>query len=246
MSKLHLKRQAADEAPPQVDPAAGLMSSIAELLIPLFKTSSIDRRHARQIAASAIEAYRPETRADLVNVARTIAFSMAALALLGKTASDDLTMPEQMKAFGRANALNRSADQSERTMMQRRRYLQTTLPAERPDYEPDVPGPEIGEIQAAITEALNEYLAHGEPTGTDVTTRDPAQTAPPFNPIQTPAVSSSSAMRYPTPRTEAVQPWTAPPWSASFKSGLLSQSALHNLVGATHRPHKSPQAAPAV
>jgi hypothetical protein len=248
MSNLHSNLQAAIEAPPPVDPATGLMSSVAELLIPLFKTSSIDRQLARQIAASAIEAYCPETRADFVNVARTIAFSMAALALLGKTASDDLTMPEQLKAFGRANALNRSADQSERTMMQRRRYLQTTLPAEQPDYEPDVPRVEIGdtEMQAAITEALNEYLAHGGPTGTEVTTSDPAQAAPPLNPIQIPAASSTSAIRYPTPRTEAVRPWTAPPWTGSFKSGLLAQSALHNPVGATHDPHKSPQVAPAV
>src|SRR3978361_559105 len=108
MSILHSNLQAAIEAPAPVDPATGLMSSVAELLIPLFKTSSIDRQLARQIAASAIEAYCPETRADFVNVARTIAFSMAALALLGKTASDDLTMPEQRKAFARSTAQNQN------------------------------------------------------------------------------------------------------------------------------------------
>ena len=241
MSSPHSNPHAADEASSAVDPGSGLISTIAELLMPLFKTSSIDRQLAEQMATSAIEAYRPETRADFINVARTIAFSMAALALLGKTASDDLTMPEQMKAFGRANALNRSADQSERTMMQRRRYQQSTLPAGQPGDEPHVPRAEISdtEMQAAISEALNEYLAHGVPTGTGSSAPHPGQVAPPLNPIRIPAVLSAGAIRYANSRTEVVQPWTA-----SFRSGLLAQSALHSLVDAAHGPNPSPQVAP--
>ena len=103
---------ASNETSPPIDPKIGLILTAAEHLIPLFQSSAIDIPLARKMAFSAIEAYRPETRADFVNVARTIAFSMAALALLGQAASQDMTMPEKMRAFGRANALNRSADQS--------------------------------------------------------------------------------------------------------------------------------------
>ncbi len=46
---------------------------------------------------------------------------MAALALLGRGATDDMTITEKLRSYGRANVLNRSAEQSERSMMQRRR-----------------------------------------------------------------------------------------------------------------------------
>src|ERR1700709_1985462 len=62
MSSPHSNPHAADEASSAVDPGSGLISTIAELLMPLFKTSSIDRQLAEQMATSAIEAYRPETR----------------------------------------------------------------------------------------------------------------------------------------------------------------------------------------
>jgi hypothetical protein len=138
--------------------------TIAGLLIPLFATGTDDTPMARRTAAGAIEAYRPETQADYVNAARTIAFSMAALSLLGKSASPEVTMPEQMRMFARAIALNRSADQSERTMMQRRRQQQADLHAEQPS-EPPALDAEVDDarVQAAIGEAMQEYLAARPP-----------------------------------------------------------------------------------
>jgi hypothetical protein len=55
MSSPHSNPHAADEAFSAVDPGMGLMSSVAELLAPLFKSSSIDRHLAEQMATSAIE-----------------------------------------------------------------------------------------------------------------------------------------------------------------------------------------------
>ena len=132
---------ASSKALPYLDPEVGLMFGIADQLIPLFKIGTIDVPLAREMAVSAITAYAPETRADYVNIARTIALSMAALSLLGTAASQDMTMPEKMRTFGRANALNRSADQSERTMMQRRRYQRANPPGEQPDHESEAPAP---------------------------------------------------------------------------------------------------------
>jgi hypothetical protein len=129
---------------PPINPRLGLMFAAAHHLLPLFKIGTIDDRLARQMAVSAIEAYEPQTRADYVNVARIIAFSMTALVLLGKTVNPDMPMPEQMRAYGRANALNRSTDQSERTMMQRRRLQKANPLGERPDLigpNPTIPDP---------------------------------------------------------------------------------------------------------
>ncbi len=90
---------------------------------------------------------------------------MAALALLGKAvSSNDLSHPEQMRAYGRANALNRSADQSERAMMQRRRYLLDNPQPEPPEIKSEPEQPELdaaaeAEIEAQVAEAMQDYLA---------------------------------------------------------------------------------------
>jgi hypothetical protein len=182
---------------PPINPRLGLMFAAAHHLLPLFRIGTIDDRLARQMAVSAIESYHPETRADYVNVARIIAFSMTALALLGKTVSPDMALPEQMRAYGRANALSRSADQSERTMMQHRRHQKANPPAEQPSLigpNPTTPDPETdeaainptaidptaiddAEVQAAIDGIMQEYRSIGIVT--------PIQPAPrPVNPSQ--------------------------------------------------------------
>jgi hypothetical protein len=211
---------AASSLPP-INPRLGLMFAAAHHLLPLFRIGTIDDRLARQMAVSAIESYHPETRADYVNVARIIAFSMTALALLGKTASPDMALPDQMRAYGRANALNRSADQSERTMMQRRRHQKANPPSELPsliDPNPTIPDPESdeaavdpsaidptaiddAEVQAAVDGIMQEYRSLG------ITT--PIQPAPrPVNPSQ------PVPFRYDRLRPSATQP--SPDQSAAF------------------------------
>ncbi len=101
---------------PTRDPWDGVLFSVAGQLAPLFETKDTDPDDARQSAMSALAAYHPESRADFVNIARILAFSMASLAALGLAVADDLPPAAKMRYFGRANALNRSADQSERIM----------------------------------------------------------------------------------------------------------------------------------
>jgi hypothetical protein len=160
------------------DPQLGLRLAAAEHLIPLFRIGDFDRSAAFYMAHAALDAYYPESRADYVNAARTIAFSMAAIALLGKAVSSpDLTPAEQMGAYARASALNRSADDSERSMMQRRKYhlanpqpeppRQPNLrprpaakPAAEPEPEPE-PDPEtMTEIDARVAEVMQEYRTY--------------------------------------------------------------------------------------
>lgn len=204
-----------------IDPQAGLMLSVAEHIILLFQVSGIDVPTARRMAVSALYAYEPETRADFVNAARTIAFSMASLALLGRAVSGDMPMTEQMRAYGRANGLNRSADQSERAMMQRRRYQLAHAPAEQTEQKIAAPMPEQDvpeiELDTFVGAAMAEYLAA---RGTEATVAEPAPAT-----VRAPSVpqasSPVSAIQYRKPASGIGQ--ARPP---GYKEELLRHSAM--------------------
>jgi hypothetical protein len=105
-----------------VDPADGLIDRLANYLAPLFVTNTRDLPVARLMAVRTIASYQPETQADFINIARSISSSMSALAALRRAAAEDMPPALQLRYFGSANSLSRSADQSERTMERRRRY----------------------------------------------------------------------------------------------------------------------------
>jgi hypothetical protein len=232
---------APDRAAPDIDPRIGLMFTISDHLVPLFTTGSVDANLARRMAVSAIEAYEPESRADYVNVARTIAFSISALALLGQAAAPDVTMAEKMRAYGRANALNRSADQSERTMMQRRR--QTDLRAgemdstsEPPEADPDLDAA----VEAAVAEAMDLCRAARNAARTDVAAAtserlsdaaEPAAAlaaalAPAAGLVRTPTAEPSGTIRYGGLPPGAGQSPTTPYQERTLKGELLRHSAM--------------------
>ncbi len=110
------------------DPVFGLLDRLADHLAPLFVTDPADLPTGRIMAVRTIASYRPETQADFINVGRAISFSMSALAALSRSASPDMPPALQLRYLARANALNRSADQSERAIERRRRFQQATPP----------------------------------------------------------------------------------------------------------------------
>jgi len=206
----------------RTDPKIGLTFTMTHKLAALFTSSAIDIHLAWQMAVSAIEAYRPETRADYVNVARTIAFSMSAITLLGDAAAKNLTLPDKMRLFARANALDRSADQSERTMMQRQRHHRANPRADyatnfHPAREPEAPDATLAEAvpEAAVTEAavaeamaawraaLNEISATAAPTAPAA--QSPAEPRPLSvnRPAQPPAPPQTCTPQTPTPQAAA-------------------------------------------
>jgi hypothetical protein len=211
---------ASSQMSPPAGSEDGLMLSLAALLTPLFAAGARDVALAHRTAVSAIEAYNPQSRADLVNIARTIAFSMTALALLGATASQDMTLAEQMRAFGRANALNRSADQSERTMMRRRRESgpQAELAQSVQPPAPDTPVDDA-EICAEIVKIVQQYAAT-QPHIPEVPPPEPSR-----DPIGTPlalADAASATAIYPrTPRSSSGEPQ-----AATYRASLLRHAAM--------------------
>ena len=120
------------------DPMFGLQEKIASLLTPIFHDADTDELFAYQVACRSLQAYEPETRADFVNAGRTIAFSLASLVVLKEAFNPALQLEDKKRVAIHANALNRSADQAERSMMERRRYQRafTTLPAPQETEQP--------------------------------------------------------------------------------------------------------------
>ena len=210
-----------NEAQLPIDPQFGLMVSSAEHLIPLFRIGGVDTPLARRMAISAMYAYEPETRADFVNVARTIAFSMASLALLGKAAAEDMPLAAQMRAYGRANALNRSADQSERTMMQRRRHQLAHPPADQADAPAPEPDIDDAEMEASIAGAMRECLAACRAPATEPDAPQVAAAPARANPARSPA----TAVQYDSPISE-----TGQPGASTYKQRLLHHSAIQRVV----------------
>jgi hypothetical protein len=232
-----------DRAVRPFDPNLGLRFILADQLIPLFQTGPTDVPLARLMALGALEAYNPESRADYVNSARTIAFSIASLALLGHAAADVVPMTEKMRAYGRANALNRSADQSERTMMQRRRYQNAHAPAEQPHAINPNPEPRPSEptessriesdaqVEAAVAEALAVHRAHRPPAEPETTLKETtpgaAKTATPrpeVSPIQPPLAPSAI-------HTSGPRPDLGQPRATSLRAELLRHSAMPHPAG---------------
>jgi hypothetical protein len=223
-----------------------MMCSVADHLMPFFEKGSLTEDFQRRMALSAIDAYCRESRADYVNVARTVAFSLAAVALLGKAMSSaDMPLKEQMRVYGRANALNRSADQSERSMMERRRYSEAHPPETRPRLWPVAPEPEPpisdAELEAAVSEALREFHAARASAAQRGAPPEPAQAPaaaphPAASPAQPPALSPaapapaaktpSAAIRYTAPT-----PKTGQSGAASFKDNLMRHTAMPGAGG---------------
>ncbi|PPQ27849.1 hypothetical protein [Rhodopila globiformis] len=191
---------------PIIDPCVGLRAIVANHLIDLFQGGPVDTNLARQMAYSAIDAYSPQTRADCVNAGRTIAFSIAALALLGRLVRDPMPLPEQLQAFDRANALNGSADKSERTMMLRRRG-QRVRPAPAPTPTPPVPEAqttpaEEAEIKAIVAEAKKHGSAATQPPARPDA---PPRGQPTETHIETTLRSYIAAFENPTPETASLR-----------------------------------------
>jgi hypothetical protein len=213
---------------PAIDPRLGLQFVAAAHLIDLFEGGPVDTNLARDMAHSAIDAYSPQSRADCLNAARTIAFSIAALTLLSRIVRESPPLPEQLQAFDCANALNSSADRSERTMMLRRR-TQKTRPSPAPTAsqpEPDAQAApaEEAEVTASVAEARKND--HAAAAAKQADRRDTAAADQPFETRLEAALRSYiAAFETPTPET------------APLKQTLLRNTAMPAMAAQTPARH---------
>ena len=188
----------------------------------------MDLQLAAQMAISSIAAYHPESRADFVNIARTLAFSMAAVSLLGQTFSEPMPLAEKKRIFTLANTLNRSADQSERTMMQRREAQRAHPPAPLPAWmnpkpepaAPDLPGD--AEIEASMADAIRNARAKPAPA--------------PNAPVQDPPVQAAPAEVTPAASTETAPASATPAPPPSHRAQYPQPTAINHRPGSSRIP----------
>jgi hypothetical protein len=204
---------------PTTDLLDPLLCQVADRIAPLFETGRADKADARATAISALLAYDPKSRADFVNIARILAFSIASLVALGLAAAEDLPPAQRMRYFGRANALNRSADQTERTMLQRRREQHANPPAPvaaTPSQKTADTLQDEAALDAAVDEAMALYRATIPPRATN---KPETQAARP-NPMQADTVlrTPGSGQRPTTP----------------YRQTLLNGSAMPHVGGGAH------------
>jgi len=110
--------QAAPASAPESEPSAvdTLLNAIITLLMPLFIAQSGDPLGARLAIIETLAAYGAQTRAELLNAAQVIAFSLSALDNLGRAMAPELSVSLCLRLRGGANALNRAARQNARAL----------------------------------------------------------------------------------------------------------------------------------
>jgi hypothetical protein len=105
-----------------------LLELVAALLTPIFLgVAQGDVALARLAAIETINDYRARNGIDLIAIAQIIACGLAAVASLGQSMAEDLSVAATLRLRGNAVSLNRHADRN-------RQILQAPLP--EPDAEP--------------------------------------------------------------------------------------------------------------
>jgi hypothetical protein len=95
---------------------SAFLESLIRFLMPFFIGTAVDIDAARAEILVTLDAYAARTRAELLNAARIIAFSMATLDTLTESKAADLSPSMKIRYRGCANGLNRSTIQNEKTL----------------------------------------------------------------------------------------------------------------------------------
>ncbi|MEA2775375.1 MAG: hypothetical protein QOF90_781 [Acetobacteraceae bacterium] len=112
-----------------LDPFGILMTLVIALLTPMFfSVSGGNIRFARLAAVETVDAYRARSHADLIAVAQTVAFGLAALGSLSLSMADDISVSMALRLRGNANACNRSAQQNRQALAKTRPHAQQSQP----------------------------------------------------------------------------------------------------------------------
>ena len=169
-----------------------LLNILILVLMPLFLAGADgDLALARAAARETIVGFGTRHHMSLVLAARTIAFSLSALDLLGPSMRDDLAIPLILRLRANANALNRMAERAERMV------------AEAPCA--------AAEAQRPIDENANSRPCRREAQARAAAARASMQAAEAASPSQ-PASNTRPAQPVPQPTQASI---TAPAQSAS-------------------------------
>ncbi len=96
-----------------------LLEQIIRFLLPCFLATAVDLDAARQDILDTLRSYGARTRAELLNAAQIIAFSLSALDTLSEAGSGVMSPAMRLRYRGCANGLSRSSQQNEHALQQR-------------------------------------------------------------------------------------------------------------------------------
>ena len=135
---------------PATLPLGAFLESLIRFLMPFFLGTAVDMPAARAEILDTLASYGVRTRAEWLNAAQVIAFSMTALDVLSEAKSTELTPNQKIRYRGCANGLSRATLQQEKTL-ERRLANDPPAPADAAQ-EPidDTPAPEV---QATLAQA---------------------------------------------------------------------------------------------
>jgi hypothetical protein len=174
-------------------PPSAFLDQIIRFLMPFFIGTSIDALAARAEIIETLSAYATRTRAEMLNAAQIIAFSMSALDTLAEAKTQDLSPTLRLRFRGCANSLNRATQQNEKTLDQR-------LCADPPIATPPAPEP-VDDIanelaQATLEQARTKIETHRNRLA--VGTPNPQQAAPHKRPWATTMIDNLHQMGLPS------------------------------------------------
>jgi hypothetical protein len=101
----------------RVHPSDILLHVVVAFLVPMFyEASGRDLYFARMAAIETVTSYRAHTHADLIAIAQIVAYGLAALASLGTSLADTISISMALRLRGNANACSRSAEHNRRAL----------------------------------------------------------------------------------------------------------------------------------
>ena len=122
-------------------PAECLLTLIITLMTPMFLSAAGgDVAFARMAAAETLESYRADTHADLITVAKIVAFGLATISSLCLSMADGVPVTQILRLRSNANALDRSEHRNRLALnaSQALNVSQSIEHAAPPETEPDV------------------------------------------------------------------------------------------------------------
>jgi hypothetical protein len=128
---------------------SAFIESLIRFLLPFFIGTTVDMPAARAEILETLNSYGARTRAETLNAARIIAFSMASLDTLMEAKAADLSPSMKIRYRSCANGLNRSTIQNEK-------ILDRSLGCELPTQPDPIPEP-VNDVPNADVQDAIEY-----------------------------------------------------------------------------------------
>ncbi len=200
---------------------------IIALMTPMFLSAADGNiAFARVAAADTLESYRAETHADLITVAKIIAFGLATLGSLCMSMADDLSVSQILRLRSNANALDRSEHRN-RLALTASRSVQHAAPLSEQEPDIDTLTAAAQQMQRRTAQNLANITGAASTPPAAVWAPTPAPTPAPAPVLETgPAPTAAAAALTPgSPAAETAGRDAAAGYQASWAAAAATLAA---------------------